>query len=271
MDTEMANRSLGLVSAALETSVTVSCKPSQRKGFSQYKSIKTAIEKRVIEEVNSLYKLGFRGADLLTAGFGKAVSEFGQYERVEKGDGSEVTVAELLEMAKESAFNALLKGFEGDEYTKFYIAWLQLFGFTDSEHSVAMRITQIGLSIDIQELYKTHILLLEKNKVCLANYKQRIESDNSLGQRNNSYLIDLVHKAMGLFAGSRGELLRYIARTAPGPEHPFWRVLTSVCEVLPAGSDDHKLATSLLTNKDSLLRESKQAEAAQPVQGTIFS
>ena len=33
--------------------------------------------------------------------------------------GSEVAVAELLEMARGSAFNALLKGFAGDEFTKF--------------------------------------------------------------------------------------------------------------------------------------------------------
>jgi putative DNA methylase len=40
--------------------------------------------------------LDFRGADLLTACFGQAVSEFGQYEKVEKADGSEVTVADLI-------------------------------------------------------------------------------------------------------------------------------------------------------------------------------
>ena len=33
MDTEMANRSLGLAGAALESSVTVSCRPSERSGF----------------------------------------------------------------------------------------------------------------------------------------------------------------------------------------------------------------------------------------------
>ena len=61
-----------------------------------YKDVKKTIEKKVSEEVKELYRLGFRGADLLTACFGQAVSVFGKYERVEKADGSNVTVAELL-------------------------------------------------------------------------------------------------------------------------------------------------------------------------------
>lgn len=119
MDTELVNRSRGIGSAALESSVTVSCRPSERNGFESFKRVKRAIETKVTEEVNALYELGFRGADLLTACFGQAVSEFGKYETVEKADGSEVTVGELLELARTAAFNALLSGFDGDEYTPF--------------------------------------------------------------------------------------------------------------------------------------------------------
>lgn len=44
-----------------------------------------------------------------------------------------MTVAELLELAKTAAFNALLRGFEGDEYTKFYIGWLQMNGMGETD------------------------------------------------------------------------------------------------------------------------------------------
>lgn len=43
MDTEMANRSIGLAGAALESSVTVSCRPSERNGFETFKRVKKAI------------------------------------------------------------------------------------------------------------------------------------------------------------------------------------------------------------------------------------
>jgi adenine-specific DNA methylase len=243
--------------AALSSSVTVSARPAQRKGIGSYREVKKAIEKRVANEVEELYRLGFRGADLLTACFGQAVSEFGQYEKVEKADGSEVTVAELLEMARESAFNALLKGFDGDDFTKFYIGWLQLYNFTESDHNTAMRIVQIGLSVNIQDLYQNNILIQNNNSVSLADFNSRIIASRNLGERDNSFLIDQAHKAMYLYKGTnRGLLLEYIHRFASNPDSAFWRVLTSLLELLPSGSDDHKQASGLLANKDSLIRES---------------
>ncbi|RZK35736.1 MAG: DUF1156 domain-containing protein, partial [Hymenobacter sp.] len=152
IDTEMANRSVGLAGAALESSVTVSCRPSQRQGEGSYKPVKDEIEATVAREVEELYRLGFRGADLLTACFGQAVSVFGQYERVEKSDGTLVTVAELLTLARESAFKALLKGFDGDDYTKFYIGWLQLYGFTEADFDDAAKFSRVGLSLNVADL-----------------------------------------------------------------------------------------------------------------------
>lgn len=56
MDTELVNRSRGIGSAALESSVTVSCRPSERNGFESFKRVKRAIETKVTEEVNALYE-----------------------------------------------------------------------------------------------------------------------------------------------------------------------------------------------------------------------
>lgn len=258
IDTELANRSIGLAGAALESSVTVACRPSQKQGYGEYKPVRKEIEATVAREVEELYRLGFRGADLLTACFGKAVSVFGQYQKVEKADGSEVTVAELLEMAKESAFNALLKGFDGDDYTKFYIGWLQLYGFTESDFDDAAKFSRVGLSINVGDLFAQHILIKNGNKQTLGAYEDRLGHNKKLGEDRGSFLIDQVHRAMALYKGAnRGALLGYIADKAASPENSFWRVVTSLCEVLPPSSDDHKQATGLLTNKDSLIRESK--------------
>lgn len=271
IDTEMANRTIGLAGAALESSVTVSCRPSQRKGVGQFKIVKKEIESTVAKEVNELYRLGFRGADLLTACFGQAVSEFGKYEKVEKADGSEVTVAELLEMARESAFNALLKGFDGDDFTKFYIGWLQLYSFAESEFDDAAKFSRVGLSINVAELFTEHILIKNGNKQTLGTFEERIKANKNIGDRANNFLIDLVHRAMALYKGNnRTALLQYIAKVAAQPETNFWRVVTSLCEVLPVGSEDHKQALGLLTNKDSLIRESKKVETSTTTQTNLF-
>lgn len=267
IDTERSSRSLALAKAALDSSVTVSCKPSQRTGFGSFKEVKKAIETTVAKEVEELYRLGFRGADLLTACFGKAVSEFGKYEKVEKADGSEVTVAELLEMARESAFNALVKGFDGDEFTKFYIGWLQLYGFLESDFDDAAKFTKVGLSINVSELFKENILIKKGNRQTLGGFQERLLADKHLGERSVNYLIDTVHKAMDLYKGTnRQALLSYLSIVAANPESSFWRVITSLCEVLPAGSEDHKQATGLLSNKESLIRESRQLNESKPEQ-----
>jgi adenine-specific DNA methylase len=267
MDTEMANRSVGLAGAALESSVTVSCRPAQRHGIGDFKTVKKSIETRVEKEVEHLYTLGFRGADLLTACFGQAVSEFGQYQAVEKADGSRVTVADLLEMARESAFNALLKGFQGDDFTKFYIAWLQLYGFTESDFDDAAKFSRVGLTINVQDLFREHILLKNGNKQALGDFQARLAADKKLGESEQDILINKVHRALHLYRGAnRGELLRYLARVADQPTDAFWRVLTSLCEVLPAGSEDLKQAQGLLTNRDSLLRECREMDREKPTQ-----
>lgn len=270
IDTEVTG-ALKSDKAFLSSSVTVSCKPSERKGFGEYKDVKKAIERTVTKEVAELYRLGFRGADLLTACFGQAVSEFGRYEKVEKADGSNVEVKELLEMARESAFNALLKGFEGDDFTKFYIGWLQLFGFVESEFDDAAKFSRVGLSIDVADLFKEHILIKHGKKQTLGNFEERISAIKKLGQEKDSFLIDQAHRAMALFKGNnRIALLRYLDMVAPNAESGFWRVITSLCEILPKGCEDEKMASGLLAGKESLLREAKTIAQTPSEQQQLF-
>jgi putative DNA methylase len=163
-------------------------------------------------------------------------------------------------MARESAFNALLKGFDGDDFTKFYIGWLQLYGFVESDFDDAAKFSRVGLSINVAELFTEHILIKNGNKQTLGTFEQRLNANKNTGERANNYLIDLVHRAMALYKGNnRNALLQYIGRVAAQPENSFWRVLTSLCEVLPGGCDDHTQSLGLLTNKDSLIRESKES------------
>ncbi len=258
IDTEMANRSLGLSNAVLESSVTVACRPTIQEGYGSFRDIKKEIEQTVEIEVEKLYGLGLRGADLLTACFGQAVSVFGKYKSVEKADGSTVSVKELLEIARESAFNALLKGFNGDDFTKFYIGWLQLYGFAESDFDDAAKFSRVGLSINVDLLFKEHIFTKNGNKQTLGSYNERLLADKKCGELRSDNIIDQVHRAMWLWKSDRKSLLRHISQVGGDtPESGVWRVITSLCEVLPTGSDDRKQAEELLANRDNLIKESK--------------
>lgn len=272
-DTEMTG-ALKADKAFLASSVTVACRPSQRQGDGSYSHVKREIEATVAREVEELYGLGFRGVDLLTACFGQAVSVFGQYAQVEKSDGTTVTVAELLGLARESAFKALLKNFEGDDFTKFYIGWLQLYGFMETDFDDAATFSKMGLSTNVAELLQAGIFTRKGNKLTLATAAERLKNSKNLGADADDLLLDQAQRALGLYRkGQREPLLRHLARVGASPEMPFWRALTALGEVLPAGSDDQKQTAGLLADRDSLLRESKQLGQAVPVltTGDLFA
>ncbi len=174
-------------------------------------------------------------------------------------------------MARESAFNALLKGFDGDDFTKFYIGWLQLYGFSESDFDDAAKFARVGLTINVADLFAHNLFIKKGNKQELAGYKERLELNNRIGEGSHSFIIDFVHKAMSLYEGAnRNALLAYIAKVAASPDNSFWRVITSLCEILPQGSDDYKQASGLLLNKDSLIRESKNIQQSAGAQGQLF-
>lgn len=255
----------------LESSVTVSCQPVERTQLGEYNTVRKEIGEKVAEEVELLYKLGFRGSDLLTACFGQAVSVFGHYEGVQRLSGEGITVAELLTLARESAFNSLVRGFEADDLTRFYLAWLQLYGFTQSDFDEVNKLTKVGLKVDTRDLFSHHLLVGSGNKQTLATYQQRIHEDKQIGLRDDREqpVIDRAHRAMYLYAkGDRSALVTYLQSHVATAEDAAWRVLT-VLEELLKGTDDHKQASGLLVNKDSLLREARQKSVSMGVQAEI--
>lgn len=270
MDTEMSNRSVGLAGAALESSVTVTARPTVRSGFGSYREIKREIEAKVKQQVDYLYEMGFRGADLLTACFGQAVAVFGQYQRVEKADGTEVTVAELLELARDSAFNALVTGLEADGSTRFYLGWLQLFGFSPAEHDDVRRISQIGLHLEPADLSRQALLVQHGKQEHLASYPERLAALPRLGLHPSDPLIDRIHRALHLYAGTdRQALLDHLKGFAAQTHDPAWRVLTSLKELLPPKTEDHQQVEGLLANQESLIRAIKEGPQGQQTQADL--
>lgn len=267
MDTEMQG-ALKTNMAYLESSVTVSCRPSEQKGFGDFAEVKAAIEKKVAAEVESLYQLGFRGADLLTACFGQAVGEFGHYKTVEKADGSEVTVGELLELARNAAFNALLKGVQGDVYTRFYIGWLQMNGVGEADYDDVTKFTRVGLPVNIQEIIQKGLIVSDKKHIHLVMAAEHLKDKApSVGTRLEDSLIEQAHRAMLLYKSEdRAALLRLVKNVAQDVNGPFWRLLASLKELLPA-NDDLKQVEGLLQNAKDL-RESSKGDLEE-TQGTL--
>lgn len=268
IDTERDTRMIANEGAALESSVTVACRPNERKGFEEFKVVERAIKEKVEAEVEKLYELGFRGADLLTACFGQAVSEFGKYQVVEKANGDRVTVAELLDMARQTAYDTLLKGVKADELTRFYLGWLQMNGMGDADHDDVTQFTRVGVNVEIHDVIQEGLLVQNGNKNHLANAEEHLKQSVVPGTLASHPLIDQVHRAILLNRAQHIEsLLKLIHDCAPSSDAQFWRVLAGLKESLPASCPDLKDVQELLRTADYLRTECKKDRSQQP---TLF-
>ena len=259
MDTEMTNRTRGISSAALESSVTVACRPSERKGYADYDEVKRNIRNLVKAEVEKLYGLGFRGADLLTACFGQAVSAFGQYKRVETAEGDPVSVGQLLEFARESAAQALLDGVPGEPQTKFYCGWLQMNGMSECDFDDVNKYTRVGVNVEIRSLQNDKLLITEGNKQHLATAEEHVGANRNWGTQPTDYLISQVHRMMLAYLGGDEVLMNKMVRElCPQADAPQWRLLDFLQGHLPEGKD-LTAAKGILANAEMYRQRCKEA------------
>ncbi len=149
---------------------------------------------------------------------------------------------------------------------------LQLYGFVESDFDDAAKFSRVGLSINVQDLFTDHILIKNGNKQALGGFAERLAASKNLGEKANSHLIDQVHRAMFLYQGTnRGTLLEYIHRVASNPDSPFLASIDlPLRDITWMARDDHKQATGLITNKESLIRESATAQRDKASQSSLF-
>jgi hypothetical protein len=68
---------------------------------------------------------------------------------------------------------------------------------------------------------------------------------------------------------NRNRIIEFISLNANTPENSFWRVVNSICEILPNDCDDYIQAIGLHSNKDSLIKESRSINKNITEQGQL--
>jgi adenine-specific DNA methylase len=269
IEMEMKNRMRGLNSAALETSITVICRPRVVGSAASFKDVRREIEQVVKESVKRFWSYGFRGADLIVACYGPAVGVFGKYERVEKADGTPVGIPELLELAKQAARDAIAGEFRGDNLSTLYYVWANLYGASEQAWDDARLVVQIGGDeANAMEVARGHGIFVVDGSTCrlavLADRAQR----RDLGMDANPPLIDALHRSMLLWKQEkRKDLVGYLRERDLLDDGPFWKLAQGLFEVLPRDLEDWKLVNALLGERQTLRAEGKRRQAAEP---TLF-
>ena len=271
IEMEMKNRMRGLNSAALETSITVICRPRVVGSAASFKQVRKEIEQVVRESVRRFWSYGFRGADLIVACYGPAVGVFGKYERVEKADGTPVGIPELLDLAKQAARDAIAGEFRGDNLSTLYYVWANLYGVSEQSWDDARLVVQIGgAEENAMEVARGHgIFVVDGSKCRLALLEDRA-ARRGLGMDPNPPLIDALHRAMLLWKQEkRRELVRYLGERDLLEDGPFWKLAQALFEVLPRDLEDWKLVNALLAERQTLRAEGKST-AYRDAQKELF-
>ena len=259
IDTELRNRTLALNTSALESSITVVCRPRTAASAVSFKDVRKEIEKVVQESVKRFWGYGFRGADLIVACYGPAVGVFGKYERVEKADGVPVEIPELLELARIAARDAIAGEFRGDNLSTLYYVWANLYGAAEQAWDDARLVVQIGGDAEsAMEVARGHgIFVVDGSKCRLALLSDR-EKRRGLGIDPNPPLIDALHRSMLLWSEEkRPELVSYLRERDLLEDGPFWKLAQALFEVLPRDTEDWKLISALLGERQTLRSEGK--------------
>ncbi len=265
IDTERGKRLRGIDSSALESSITVVCRPREVGVAASFREVRREIEKAVQESVQRFWEYGFRGADLIVATYGPAVGEFGRYERVERADGRPVEVPELLELARSSALKAIAGEFQGDALSRLYFVWANLYGASEQAWDDARLVVQIGGDSDnAMEVANRHGLFVVDGSQCrLALLNDRAARRN-LGEGTDSPLIDRLHRTMLFWKEeNRPELVSYLSQHELLDYEPFWKLAQALFEVLPRDGEDRKILSALLGERDIFQIEARRLEATR--------
>lgn len=245
--TEMPNRTRGMSSAALSSSVWIVCRK-------RTKTAGAGFDAQVLKEMRSIlldprkelddrnllqfyFQTGIHGPDFIWAALGPALQAYSRYQVVRKTAGGIMSVTDFLQEVRHIVMQfslGELPGFdqtsaakEGkgvnlnlDAVTQYYLLHRGFFGMEPAAAGACILYANACGKSDRELQVAHHVIKQVKkgggsgeakgNQFRLLTWKERIEFPN-LGENRNEEpapLIDRVHKLMQLLKDSKGKELR---------------------------------------------------------------
>jgi adenine-specific DNA methylase len=264
--TERKARLRAQESAALASSIYMVCRKRTKERNAYFNDIKEKIEQRVKEKLEQFWEQGISGADFFVSAIGPAVEVFGQYSRVEKLSGEEVSVKELLEYVRkvvsEFALEKVLKRADlggVDAQTRFYLLWRWTFGNAKVLFDDAIKLSR-PLGVELTDLWdKGGLVKKEKEFVKVLNPKERAQDQAFLEKGKFMSMIDVLHYVLVLWEkGEREKIKEVLNETGYARNETFWQTAQALSEILPEGDKEKQLIQGFLYGKEEYIREARE-------------
>lgn len=239
--TEMKSRLTAKETSALVNSIFLVASKRNGAGSGSYEElVRPELEKIVRERVDTLWKLGITGADLIIAAVGAGLRAFTQHQRVEFANGDEVPSTTFLKEVEGVVHEALLERlFSGprigvaatDPASRFYILWRYTYGAAELEAGEAIVFTY-GLDVELDNGLSSGsraLIQKKKSKYRLRDFGER-GSDRKLGLTDDrgqaAPLVDILHRILWLTEHEPRSLGRFLREADPDRER--LRLIASV-------------------------------------------
>jgi len=234
LDTE-GYRLIALNTAALASSIFLAARKREGAETGSYEEeVRPELEQIVRERVDSLWKMGITGADLVIAAVGAGLRAFTRFARVEYANGEEVPAEKFLAEVEGVVLETLLGKIFGmagsgvsavDGSSRFYVLWRYAYKAAEMEAGEAIVFTYgQNVELDGQKGLSTgrHALVeKEKGKYRLRDFTERGEEEKLRLPEDGGApapLIDALHRILWLVENQPRALGKFLDDARPDRE-----------------------------------------------------
>ncbi|GBD43557.1 hypothetical protein HRbin40_01031 [bacterium HR40] len=267
LDTEMKSRLIAMETASLASSIFLAARKREGAEMGSYEEeVRPELERIVRERVDSLWKMGIAGADLVIAAVGAGLRAYTRFARVEYANGEEVPAEKFLAEVEGVVLETLLEKIFGlprsgvsavDGPSRFYVLWRYAYKAAEMDAGEAIVFTY-GQNVELdgpQGLSTGRHALVEKKKgkYRLRDFTER-GRDEKLGlpaeDGSPAPLIDALHRILWLVENQPRKLNEFLDKARPDRERLRLVAQALAGRALSGGTDEDSERSVITTSAE---------------------
>lgn len=273
MRSEREGRATSGVKAVLGSSIVLVCRKAESQGEAFYDDVVRELEERLAARLDQFAEMGLVGADYFASAVGPAFEVFARYSRVIRLSGEEVSIPDLMALAREAVARTAMARLLGDvsisaldNMSLLYLTWRWAY---NGEAVPADEVYKLERAFDIDlGNFEGPSGVVERSGAKISLRQPDDRKGMKLG--TNPLLIDVLHQACILWdSGRRKELEALLSETGVAGDQAFWSMARALAEVLPEGERERTMLLGLTGSQDSLTQAADVA-STHGTQGTLL-
>jgi putative DNA methylase len=272
---EMQGRPVAHVKAALASSVVLVCRPNRQAGSAFFDEVDTELNHVIGERLEAFSAMGLHGADYFVAAIGPAFEVFAQYKSVMRLSGEEVSISELMELARKAVAKHAMGRILGserldrlDDSSLMYLSWRWAYLNVPIPADEAIKLAR-AFSVDLDLACQPGGFVDRKGKTfeLLGPHKR-----DEFAIRPGSPMVDVLHRLSQLWdSGQPNEVIVLLAESGHAEEPVFWAMAKAIAEILPDGDRERTMIQAFLSSQERITAKAARHHSMVADTMTLFT